>query len=134
MPYALELKNAVLYYKKKVPESSRYPIISNVAATSAGLVTWTTDISATSQVLYGFTPFLGSQSTDDLTLVISHSVQLTNLTNGALYFYRVKSCANSVCSLSDLYTFIASGATNFLKLEDGTYMLLEDGTKILLEQ
>lgn len=134
MPYALELKNAALYYKKKPPESCRYPIITNVVATSAGLITWTTDIAATSQVLYGTNPFLGLQTTDDTTLVTSHSVQLTNLTNGSLYFFRVKSCANSVCSISTLYTFIPTTATNFIDLEDGSGdLFMEDGTKILLE-
>lgn len=135
MPYALELKNAVLYYKKKPPESCRYPIISNVVATSAGLITWTTDISATSQVLYGANPYLGLQTTDDTTLTTSHSVQLGGLTNGVLYYFRVKSCANSVCSISDLYSFIPSTATNFIELEGVSTddIILEDGTKIILE-
>ena len=78
--------------------------ISNVAVrykteTSAQII-WTTDRPASSQVEYGRNPTYGSlvppQPQDDPTSgasmgVIDHSVILTSLRPGTLYYYRVKS-------------------------------------------
>ncbi len=113
---------------KELPHGSNYPIISNVQATNGGLVTWTTNIPSTSQVLYGTTPLLGPISPFDGTLVTSHSVQLDNLPSGLIYF-RVQSFYLDSLSISDLYNF----SINFLQAEDGSYILNEDGSKIILE-
>lgn len=123
-----------LPYKKGPQGNSHYPIITNVQITITGLVTWTTDIPATSQVNLGTSPMLGVLTPYDPTLVTSHSVQLTGLTNGVLYYLRVQSFYLDSLSISDLYTFqFSSAATGDLLLEDGTYILLEDGTKIPVE-
>jgi hypothetical protein len=124
-----------LPFKKGPPTASHYPVISNVQITPQGLVTWLTDIPSTSQVHYGLTPNLGPYTPYDATLVTSHSVQLTGLTDGVLYYLRVQSFYLDSLSISDLYTFtLSSSATNDILLEDGTYITLEDGTKIQLEQ
>jgi hypothetical protein len=69
------------------------PIISGVTATSitatGATITWTTDIASDSQVQYGTTTAYGSMSALDSTLVTSHSVNLTGLTAGRTYHYRV---------------------------------------------
>lgn len=58
---------------------------------SAALVHWTTDVPATSQVYYGTTGALGSQSTLDTDLVFKHSVILTGLNAFTNYFFDVES-------------------------------------------
>ena len=133
MPTKLDYIHYHFVPKKTLNHASNYPIISGVSATASGLVTWTTNIPATSQVHFGTTPNLGPMTLCDSTLVTNHSVQLTGLTNGVLYYLRVQSFYWDSLSISDLYTFVFTGGS-FLTMEDGTnYILLEDGTKILLE-
>ncbi len=69
-------------------------VVSSVTATSATF-TWTTDQPSTSQVASGATPAYGLLSTLNLTLVTSHSVNLTGLTPGTIYNYQALS-TNSV--------------------------------------
>ena len=72
------------------------PTITNVVATPAtnGLsatITWTTDEAANSRVDYGTNPgSLGSSATDAISTV-SHSVNLTGLSPGLTYHFRVRS-------------------------------------------
>jgi hypothetical protein len=122
-----------LPFKKGPCGTSNYPIISNVAISQLGVVTWTTDIASTSQVHYGTTPNLGPYSPYDATLVTSHSVTLSDLVAGTLYYIKVQSFYLDSLSISDLYTFIYNPVTGDILLEDGTYILLEDGTKIAVE-
>jgi len=115
---------------KTTPHQSYYPVISNVQITAHGLVTWTTDIPSTSQVLYGGTVYLGAFTPQDPTLVTNHSVQLTGLTAG-LWYLRVVSFRIDSQTVSDLYAFTFVSA--HLMAEDGSYILDENGNKILLE-
>lgn len=124
------------YYPRKTkPHASFYPIISNVQATSSGIITWTTDIASTSQVFYGLVPYLGFNTSYDSTLVTSHSVQLLGLTVGLIYYFKVQSFYWDSLSISDLYSFVVGAASGpAILTEDGvTYILLEDGTRVLLE-
>jgi hypothetical protein len=72
------------------------PTISNVSvapgltATSAR-VTWTTDVPADAQVEYGLGGGYELSTPADLTLDMRHDMQLTGLTPGTVYHYRVKS-------------------------------------------
>jgi hypothetical protein len=54
-------------------------------------IAWATAAPASSQVDYGLTSSLGSSSTLDPTLLTNHSVDLTGLTSGASYYYRIRS-------------------------------------------
>ncbi|MCL5411299.1 MAG: IPT/TIG domain-containing protein [Patescibacteria group bacterium] len=69
------------------------PAITNVAISnvtiSGATITWVTDKSSTSLVEYGTTAAYGSSSNGDSG--ISHSVNLTNLTAGTTYHFRVRS-------------------------------------------
>lgn len=134
MPVKHDLYNQRFY--KSAPHPSNYPVISNVAISNLGLVTWTTDVTSTSQVLYGLTSQLGLLTTYDATYVTSHSVQLSNLTNGLTYYVKVQSFNTDALSISDLYVFTFGGATgdDFIGLEDGSGRILaEDGTYIKTE-
>jgi hypothetical protein len=71
------------------------PTISDVGVGSPGqtsaTVNWTTNEPADSQVEYGLTASYGSSTTLSETLTTSHSQDLSGLTAGTLYHYRVKS-------------------------------------------
>jgi lysophospholipase L1-like esterase len=71
------------------------PIISGVSASgttiSSAVITWTTGESATSQVEYGTTSGYGSSSPLDTSLVTTHNINLTGLTDNTTYHYRVRS-------------------------------------------
>ncbi len=80
------------------------PVITGVSADPAditAIVTWTTNTSATSQVLYGTTPALGSSSSVDPSLVTAHSVQLSGLATNTTYFFDVVSESHSGASVQD---------------------------------
>jgi hypothetical protein len=71
------------------------PAISAVkdsaAVTGTGTVTWTTDEAADSKVVYGTAAGALTSSATAPGSVTSHSVDLTGLTPGTRYFYRVQS-------------------------------------------
>jgi hypothetical protein len=76
-----------------VKGSSDVPIITNMAAgnitETEATITWDTDKPATSQAEYGLTANYGSSTSEDSNLVTSHSVNLTGLTLGTEYHYKV---------------------------------------------
>ncbi|MFA6094681.1 MAG: fibronectin type III domain-containing protein [Candidatus Paceibacterota bacterium] len=93
------------------------PVISNIEATSntsgtGAAITWTTDVGANSQVVFGTTSSYGATSTLDSTLVINHSVVLAGLTPNTLYHFQVLSAnaSGTVATSSDrTFTTTSSG-------------------------
>ena len=89
------------------------PIITNVAPAGitnlTATITWTTDQPTDSEVDYGTTASYG-QSTTDVSLVRAHSVNLSGLSPGTMYHFRVSSenAANDVTTSGD-YTFTTAG-------------------------
>ncbi|MFH1257176.1 MAG: fibronectin type III domain-containing protein [Candidatus Diapherotrites archaeon] len=86
------------------------PVISSVASSSvdrnSAVITWATNESSDSNVLYGKTSANKNQSKYSLTMVLSHSVSLTLLDANTTYYYAVKSCdANHNCATSSESTF-----------------------------
>lgn len=89
------------------------PAISNVAASSitnsAAIISWTTNVAASSQVECGLTTGYGSTTTLDPALVTSRSQALSGLAPNTLYHYRVISTNANGTSTSGDYTFTTSG-------------------------
>lgn len=85
---------------------------------------WTTDIPATSQVLYGFTSAYGQESPFDPALVTEHEVLLTGLESGRLYHFAVVSTAPGypVAVSTDRVFATAGGAAELRNpgFEEGT--------------
>jgi len=75
------------------PSDTTPPTISNIQSTNittnSATITWTTDENSTSQIEYGLTAAYGSQTTKDETLITSHSVNLSSLSDNTTYHYRV---------------------------------------------
>ena len=58
---------------------------------TSATITWTTNEPGTSRVDYGTSADALNQTLNDPALVTSHSVNLTGLTPGTTYFFRVRS-------------------------------------------
>ena len=88
------------------------PIISLVTATpseTSAVISWTTDQPASSDIYYGLGTAYGLSSLD-ATLKTSHSVNLSALSAGTIYHYKVKSTnAGTVSSESSDGTFTTTG-------------------------
>jgi hypothetical protein len=72
------------------------PAISNVAVgqgltLSSARVSWTTDVASDGQVEYGPTSAYGLMTPVDQVMDVRHDMQLTGLSPGAAYHYRVRS-------------------------------------------
>jgi hypothetical protein len=92
-------------------------VISNVQATairhSHATITWTTSTPSTSQVAYGTTTAYGSSTAAVSTLVTSHSVTLTGLTDGTTYDFAVVSAPSAGQSVtSSNYSFTTLGGSS----------------------
>lgn len=75
------------------------PVISSIVAsnitTNSATISWTTNVPATSRIDYGQTRSRGTLTAVDVSLVTSHSMTLTGLTQNHIYHYAVIS-ANSL--------------------------------------
>ncbi len=86
------------------------PLISYVVSiditVSSAMITWVTNELSDSQVEYGLTINYGEQTTVDMNNVVSHVVNLSGLSSGETYHYRVKSKdAAGNLSVSGDFTF-----------------------------
>ena len=91
------------------------PIISNVTISSittvGGVIAWTTDEIADSQIEYGLTDVYGFETTLSVTLATAHIQTLMNLQPGTDYHFRVKSkdtAGNVTISEDQLFTTISA--------------------------
>jgi thermitase len=101
----------------RVGNVSPPPVISAVSAgsvSSTGVtITWTTDKSADSQVVYGLAATYGSTSALNSTMVTSHSVPLSGLSASTTYHYQVLSrdAQGNLSSSADFTFTTAAPAT-----------------------
>lgn len=93
------------------------PVISSIASsttTTTATITWTTDEAATSTVNYGATSGYGTASTSD-SLVTSHSIVLTGLSDGTLYHFNVggaDASGNISTSSDNTFTTVVADVTS----------------------
>lgn len=91
------------------PTSTATLTVTNVAAinvaTSSATITWTSNLAANSQVSYGLTSAYGSSTALDSGLVVLHSQNLTGLTPGTVYHFKVMSANTSAGAASGDMTF-----------------------------
>lgn len=74
---------------------------------SSVTVTWNTNIPSTSQVYYGTDRTCSLSTTEDTTLVQSHSVTITGLLPQTAYYFRVVSRTGTISlAMSDIYAFV----------------------------
>lgn len=84
------------------------PVLSNITKSSitstSAVITWTTDVQSTSQIVYDTTTSYSYSTTLDNTLVTSHSVSISGLSSLTTYHFRVKSqdSAGNLTVSSDL--------------------------------
>ena len=87
------------------------PVISAISSTpltATSTITWTTDKTANSQVVYGITTAYGS-TTSNASLLTSHVLTLTSLTGGTTYHFAVVSSDSlGNTSTSTDQTFVSS--------------------------
>jgi hypothetical protein len=93
------------------------PTISNVAVSpgltaSSARVTWSTSVAADGQVEYGLTTAYGLTTPVDAMVGVAHDMQLTGLSPGAAYHYRVRSrdAAGAAAVSADATLFTAPPA------------------------
>ncbi|GAB63955.1 MAG: hypothetical protein DWB56_06385 [Candidatus Jettenia sp.] len=109
------------------------PVISNIQVVSnntKATVTWTTDKPSTSKVDYGPTSAYENGSVKNASLVTSHTIVLTELTQGALYHYKVTSVdgyGNSSSS-SDLVFTASSSLKALYSFNEGVGTVVNDSS------
>jgi hypothetical protein len=92
-----------------VPPQVGYVVAWGITNTSA-VVTWSTDVSANTQLAYGTTMALGQLSTLQTTMAASHGVTLSNLIPGTQYYFQAMSTgANGATGSSAMMSFTTTG-------------------------
>lgn len=122
------------------------PVISAVTATpgnTTATVVWTTNEGSNSRIDYGTTAASLSSTATDASFVTSHSLNLTGLTAGVTYYYRVisvDSAGNSttfpaVASAPSTFTTTAPGSNVLTKIfpDAATPAILEDSDTVAVE-
>ncbi|MFZ4769751.1 MAG: LamG-like jellyroll fold domain-containing protein, partial [Ferruginibacter sp.] len=106
-PVGLGIKTAAILINNDDPDEAAFSfslkgtgvaaplVISNIVTTpnanGNSTITWTTDIPSTSVVDYGTISNNLNQNTNNASLVTSHSIQISGLTMGTTYYFRVSS-------------------------------------------
>src|SRR5260370_4147049 len=86
--------NAANYWVDLVFVDNVPPVISALAvapASTTATITWSTNKASDSRVDYATSPSSLTQSAANASLVTAHSISLTGLTAGTVYYYRVTS-------------------------------------------
>jgi hypothetical protein len=124
-------------FGSSTPGDTTPPVISLIVAgnitVNGATITWSTNEASDTQVEYGLTTAYGSQTTLNTAMATSHSAQLSGLTTGTLYHYRVKSRdAAGNLSVSSDRTFTTTAASGGLisqfTLDEGSGRIVTDNT------
>ncbi len=92
------------------PVFTETPSATNIDTTDA-TIDWTTNIAADSTVLYGTSTAYGASSTDQ-TLVTTHSISLSSLSESTLYHYEVISSEYGTSTTSGDNTFTTTAPSS----------------------
>ena len=124
-----------------VPDSTTAPVISGVAWVADNnqtvTISWLTDESSTSRVLYGTAPGALINSVVDSAMVTSHTITLTSLTPNTNYYFRVESTDEftntSGTAVAPFVTpaFVDTTAQDFSAGTLSSLLLSDDGDLIL---
>lgn len=95
------------------------PTVADVAASfvtgTTATITWSTNVPANCQVLYGLAPSLGSASTLDPIPATVHARTLTGLTPNTTYFYQIQAMnPGADPAVSDLYYLTTPALSLFI--------------------
>jgi hypothetical protein len=87
--------------------------LSVIPAANTAIITWETDVPATTQVEYGLTVNYGTATPLDTRLLTRHATTLTGLAQGSNYFFRATSTAGGqvwtqACQFTTLRSFSAA--------------------------
>jgi hypothetical protein len=88
--------------------------VSAAVTTTTATITWNTNVPATDQVFYGTATSYGQSSAKGTTLVTAHSVALSGLGSGTIYYFQVQSAdssGNVSTSANSSFQTTASGQT-----------------------
>ncbi len=88
------INGVVEYYRFKTTNDNSAPVISNITESplvNTSTITWVTNKQADSQIIYGTSTSYGSTTTLDSVLTAQHSVTITGLSAGTLYYYKIRS-------------------------------------------
>lgn len=89
------------------------------AAQSSATITWATDVSSNATVYYG-TSSLDSSSSNS-TLDFNHTITITGLSSGTLYYFNVSSCdIYGSCNSSVTYNFTTASSATTTTLSVGS--------------
>ncbi len=116
--------------------SASAPVISNItaaASTNSANITWTTDLSCDSSVIYDTNTNLSLSTLIDSNLTTSHSVNLSGLQPNTLYYYKVKSINSAgLVATSSMLTFTTQPLTLSGNVFTGQYYDNMDLTNLKL--
>lgn len=121
-------------FQTSAGEDTTAPTISDILATpslNGAAITWTTNEAADSQVDYGLTTNYG-QSVNDVSLLLSHGLNLSNLLPATLYNYRILSAdasGNRATSANQTFTTLNDTVP---PTEAGNYVLTTTTNSIVL--
>ncbi|HOX60600.1 MAG TPA: InlB B-repeat-containing protein, partial [Candidatus Magasanikbacteria bacterium] len=114
------------------------PVISTPASspsTDSATISWTTDITASTKVMYGPTTNYSNATdeTDTVSRVTSHSVVLSSLTSCATYHYKVISAnVNNAYTTSSDYYFTTIGCTGSSEVTTSTSATVTTSTPTIV--
>ena len=92
---------------------TRYPSVW-LQTTESIRIYWRTDLAASGKVLYGESPTLGLEATHSGS-VVDHVVDLTGLSSGTFYYYRVVSDTDTLSDGSDQFRTAPSQAEPYFR-------------------
>jgi len=98
LQYANTCRQVTLAYPVALIGDSAAPLVSNVKAQNVGggaKVTWTTDEFATSEVRYGTSPGVYTQTVSDSLYEKQHALTLTGLAPNTMYYFVVRGADRS---------------------------------------